>query len=153
LDLARGDEFHRLLVRHLCELLACEYAEVGILAPRRTDCIRTLALISHGKLLDNIEYDLAHTPCKNVVSRELCIYPRRVAQRFPEDRWLVDWQVESYAGTPLFAASRKVLGLICVMSKSEFADPVAVGTALQFWAPRTAAEIERQVAAGSLPGE
>ena len=146
LDAASGDDYHRLLVRHLTDSLSCEYAEVGIVS-RQTDRIRTLALISHGKLLENIEYDLAKTPCETVVSREVCIYPRRVTERFPEDRWLVDWHVESYAGIPLFASTGKVLGLICVMSKREFSNAAAVGAALQKFASRAAAEIERHQAA------
>ncbi|MCU0879293.1 MAG: ATP-binding protein [Pirellulaceae bacterium] len=145
-----GQEFYQLLALHLADSLSCEYAEVGITSPEKSNHIRTLALVSHGKLLDNIEYDLAHTPCSNVLKRELCLYPSRVQQEFPRDQWLTDWQVDSYAGTPLISASGEVLGLICVMSKRPFPDPSAVGAALQIFAVRAAAEIERERATQSL---
>ncbi|MEX2175530.1 MAG: ATP-binding protein [Pirellulaceae bacterium] len=141
---AIGDEFFRMLVRHLAELLDCEYAEVGIVTSKRKDRIRTLALVSHGELLENLEYDLKDTPCQTVIHRELCLYPSQVQASFPNDPWLVDWQVESYAGTPLFTAAGEPVGLICVMGKRPFADPSAVGAALQIFALRAAAEIERQ---------
>ena len=76
--------------------------------------------------------------------------PDHVQQRFPQDPWLVDWQVEAYAGTPLFTAAGEPLGLICVMSKRPFADPAAVGAALQIFALRAAAEIERLQTVESL---
>jgi two-component system sensor kinase FixL len=147
---ATGQEFYQLLALHLADSLGCEYSEVGIAPPDRPNHVRTLALVSHGKLLDNIDYDLAHTPCSNVLQREMCLYPSRVQQTFPRDQWLADWEVDSYAGTPLIAASGEVLGLICVMSKRPFPDPSAVGAALQIFAIRAAAEIERERATESL---
>jgi two-component system, LuxR family, sensor kinase FixL len=147
---ATGQEFYQLLALHLADSLGCEYAEVGITSPAKTNHIRTLALVSHGQLLDNIDYDLAYTPCGNVLQREMCLYPSRVQQEFPRDQWLIDWQVDSYAGTPLISASGEVLGLICVMSKRPFPDPSAVGAALQIFAVRAAAEIERERATQSL---
>lgn len=147
---ATGQEFYQLLALHLADSLGCEYSEVGILPSDRPNHVRTLALVSHGKLLDNIDYDLAHTPCSNVLQREMCLYPSRVQQAFPRDQWLADWEVDSYAGTPLIAASGELLGLICVMSKRPFSDPSAVGAALQIFAVRAAAEIERERATTSL---
>ena len=138
---ATGDEFFRLLARHLADSLDCEYAEVGVLAGAQR--IRTLALVSHGEVVPNLEYDLEGTPCFTVVNRELCLYPDRVQQRFPQDQFLVDWQVEAYAGTPLFTTAGEPLGLICVLSKRPFADPAAVSAALKIFAVRAAAEMER----------
>jgi PAS domain S-box-containing protein len=84
------------------------------------------------------------------VNRELCLFPSGVQQRFPDDHYLADWEVEAYAGTPLFTAAGKSLGLICVMSKRPFSDPGAVGAALKIFAIRAAAEIERQQTVESL---
>jgi PAS domain S-box-containing protein len=140
---ATGEEFFRLLARHLADSLGCEYAEVGVLADPGAQRIRTLALVSHGEVVPNLEYDLEGTPCFTVVNRELCLYPERVQQRFPQDQFLVDWQVEAYAGTPLFTTTGEPLGLICVLSKRPFVDPTAVSAALRIFAVRAAAEIER----------
>ena len=147
---ATGEEFFRLLVCHLADSLGCEYAEVGVVASAEVERIRTLALVSHGQVIPNLEYDLAGTPCHTVVNRELCLFPSGVQQRFPDDHYLADWEVEAYAGTPLFTAAGKSLGLICVMSKRPFSDPAAVGAALKIFAVRAAAEIERQQTVESL---
>ncbi len=147
---ATGEEFFRLLARHLADSLGCEYAEVGVLASPGAQRIRTLALVSHGEVVPNLEYDLAGTPCYTVVNRELCLYRERVQQRFPRDEFLVDWQVEAYAGTPLFTTAGEPLGLICVLSKRPFTDPGAVAAALKIFASRAAAEMERQRTVESL---
>jgi two-component system sensor kinase FixL len=140
---ATGDQFFRLLAQHLAESLDCEYAEVGVITSPEARRIRTLALVSHGEVIPNLEYDLRDTPCNTVVNRELCVYADDVQQRFPRDPLLVDWRVESYAGAPLMTTEGQPLGLICVMSKRPFADPAALGAALQIFAVRAAAEIER----------
>ena len=147
---ATGEEFFRLLARHLAHSLDCEYSEVGIVTSGQYDRVRTLALVSHGEVIGNVEYDLTGTPCNTVVNRELCVYPSRVQQTFPNDEWLVDWQVEAYAGMPLYATSGNPLGLICVMSKRPFADPAAVTASLRIFALRAAAEIERLQTVESL---
>ena len=145
-----GDEFFRLLARHLADSLGCEYAEVGVVTAPGAQRVRTLALVSHGDVVANLEYDLEGTPCDTVVNRELCVFPDRVQERFPRDPFLADWQVEAYAGTPLFTAAGEPLGLICVMSKRPFTEPAAVGATLQIFAVRAAGEIERQQTVESL---
>src|SRR5947207_10799376 len=42
--------------------------------------------------------DLSGTPCEDVVRGELCHYPTGVARRFPDDKPLVEWSIESYLG-------------------------------------------------------
>ena len=150
---ATGGEFFRLLAQHLAHSLDCEYSEVGVVMGPRPTRIRTLALVADGKLLENIEYDLTGTPCSNVVSREVCLYPSRVRQQFPDDHYLADWKVEAYAGTPLVGSTGDVLGLICVMSRRPFADPSALGAALQIYAVRASAELERQQTLASLQAQ
>lgn len=141
---ATGAAFFRLLARHLANTLQCDCAVVGVLVPQRSDRVRTLAFFADHDWLNNIEYDLAGTPCANVIARQLCVYPEGVQQLFPTDRWLADWQIESYAGTPLYDSRGQVLGLISVLSREPMDDPHAVRSALQIFATRAAAEVERQ---------
>jgi PAS domain S-box-containing protein len=141
---ATGEEFFRLLVRHLANTLQCDLAVVGVLMPGQPNRVRTLAFFANREWQTNIEYELPGTPCENVVSQGACLYAAEVQARFPDDRWLVDWKVESYAGTPLFGSRGQVLGLISVMGCTPIQATDAVRSALQIFGVRAAAEVERQ---------
>src|SRR5690606_16758666 len=58
-----GDEFFRTLVRNLAEVLGVRYAFVAEFTGVKTR-VRTLALWARDRFVDNIEYDLAGTPCE-----------------------------------------------------------------------------------------
>jgi PAS domain S-box-containing protein len=141
---ATGEAFFRLLARHLANTLQCDCALVGVLLPRGAERVRSLAFFADRQWLPTIEYDLAGTPCEQVVGRQLCLYPAGVQRLFPRDQWLIDWGIEAYAGTPLYDSRGEVLGLISVLSRSPMADPAAIRSALQIFATRAAAEVERQ---------
>lgn len=147
---ATGAAFFRLLARHLARTLGCDCAVVGVLQPGPGDRVRTLAFFADHDWLPNIEYGLEGTPCEQVVGHKLCIFPCGVQRQFPRDRWLAEWRIEAYAGTPLVDSRGCVLGLISVLSRSPLADPAAARSALQIFAARAAAEVERQQTEESL---
>src|SRR4030067_76570 len=82
---ARGEAFFPSVVKHLAKTLNVAYAIVGELSKDAPDVIKTLAVCDHGKIVDNFEYSLAHSPCENVVGQTLRCYPRDVRQQFPHD--------------------------------------------------------------------
>ena len=93
-----GVPFFRSLVRHLAAALEAEFVLVGTLQPG-SDRIKALAV--HGGEDDTFEYELAGTPCENVVERQLCFYPSGIQRMFPEDAMLGRMDAEGYVGVPL----------------------------------------------------
>ena len=53
------------------------------------------------RILENLEWDLAGTPCDDVVRGNLCHHPTGVRLKFPADTALVKLGIESYLGVPL----------------------------------------------------
>jgi signal transduction histidine kinase len=90
-----------------------------------------------------VEYDLAGTPCAEVLTGVSCFFPDRVAEQFPEDRWLVDLGVESYAGTPLRGVDGDAKGLLTIMHDRPLDTPRSPCRILDLVAGRAAAELER----------
>ena len=138
-----GEEFFRSLVRNLSLALGSPYALVAEFAgsPSR---VRTLAYWGKGAFLDDIEYDLAGTPCEDVARGELCHHPDSVQQRFPNDRPLAAMGIESYIGVPLFDGQREVLGHLAVFDTAPTRDVERGISILQIFAARAAAELERK---------
>ena len=133
-----GEEFFRSLVRNLSLALGSPYALVAEFAgsPSR---VRTLAYWGKGAFLDDIEYDLAGTPCEDVARGELCHHPDSVQQRFPNDRPLAAMGIESYIGVPLFDGQGEVLGHLAVFDTAPTRDVERGISILQIFAARAAA--------------
>jgi PAS domain S-box-containing protein len=145
-----GKAFFQPLVRCLAETLGMDYAFVGEVADTNARRVLTCARYSKGGFLENVEYDLADTPCANVVGKRLCCYPSGVQARFPRDRILGDIGAEGYIGTPLFDSTGRALGLLVVMDQAPIANPNFAESVLQIFAARAAAELERTRAEAAL---
>ncbi len=105
---------------------------------------RTLSINVDGQEGSPIEYDLAGTPCDEVVGREACYFPAAVQGRFPEDQILVALEGECYAGAPLFSAEGEPLGVLGIVDRKPWPADFPFGSLLSLFAARAAAEIERQ---------
>src|SRR5580692_2505213 len=95
-----GEEFFEDLVRHLTTAIGVPFAAISEFAGVHTR-VRTLAFWARGQIQENFEYDLAGTPCEDVMRGRLCHYPAGVKDRFPRALPLVQLGVESYLGAPL----------------------------------------------------
>jgi len=139
---ATGDAFFPALTRALAESLGVSCAFVG--EHRRPDEVCTMALWLDGQPQEEITYDLAGTPCKRVVGREVYYCPRGVQAEFPEDQMLAKLGAEAYAGVPLFTSDGRSLGLVGIVDRKPWPADFPFGSLLSLFAARAAAEMERQ---------
>ncbi|MBL6935440.1 MAG: PAS domain S-box protein [Alphaproteobacteria bacterium] len=139
-----GELFFQRLTAFLIDATGGDIALVGEVRSRDEDAVQTLAVSADGGIMENFSYDLAGTPCENVVGQSPCFYDEGVAKTFPRDHFLAEWGTESYAGAPLFSASGGALGIIAVMGRQPFDDPDLMKLLLRLVANRAAGELERQ---------
>jgi formate hydrogenlyase transcriptional activator len=137
-----GELFFESLVRHLARAIGVSYAFVAEFAGSN-ERVRTLAYWSKGKLRENVEYDLAGTPCEDVVRGGLCHHPLGVKDRFPDDRDLADMGIESYLGVPLLDGEGTVLGHLAVFDGRPMPPEPRLLFIFRIFATRAAAELER----------
>ena len=131
-----GDDFLRRLVQHLAEAMGTSQAFISEFTPPSK--IRTLAFWSHGKIVDNFEYELPNTPCEAVIHGGLRHFPSGVGKQFP-----AEVGIESYLGMPLKAQDGTILGHLCVLDEQPMpAEPRRVA-AFEIFAGRAAAELDR----------
>ena len=136
-----GVPFFRSLVRHLAAALEAEFVLVGTLQPGGE---RVKALAVHGGQDDTFEYDLAGTPCEDVVQRQLCFYPSGIQQMFPQDAMLRQMDAEGYVGVPLIDSGGRCLGLVCALTRRPLASPKLAEALLKIFAIRASSELERK---------
>jgi PAS domain S-box-containing protein len=137
-----GEAFFQSLVRHLATAIGVSYAFVAEFAGVATR-VRTLAYWGKGALLENVEFDLAGTPCEDVVRGGLCHHPHGVQRMFPRDQDLIDLGIESYLGVPLLDGEGNVLGHLAVFDQGPLpAEPRRLFV-FKIFATRAAVELER----------
>lgn len=144
LSASTGQNFFRSLTRHLATTLGVDFVFVGELTGPDKEQILSLGLYARGKYAENFRYDLAHTPCENVVSKGLCIYRNDVQRLFPKDSQLRELGVASYLGTSLRSATREVIGILVAMDRKPLKSPRRAERILESFAARAAAELERK---------
>jgi len=141
-----GEPFLRSMVASFVHVLGADHALVGELERGEDgdpDRIRTLAFFSDDERRDDFVYPLPGTPCADVVSGGLCVFPSGVRTLFPDDRILGGLAVEGYGGMPLRDSEGKTLGVLGVLFSDPIAEPELVESALTIFAARAAAELER----------
>jgi CheY-like chemotaxis protein len=67
--------------------------------------------------MPDFEYDLADTPCMDVLEGRACVFRRDVAKLFPSDALLRELGVEGYVGWPILEESGRPLGLLVGLSR------------------------------------
>ncbi len=138
-----GEAFFRLLVRHLATALEADFVFVGVLQPGG-ERIRTLAAYGDGADAPEFEYDLAGTPCANVIEKRLCSYASGIQGMFPKDLLLAQMGAEGYVGSPMIDKGGRCLGLVCALTRRPLQQPKLAEALLQIFAMRASSELERK---------
>ena len=115
------------LVGRLAQSLDVEYALIGRLAGEDPERVEVLATRAHGADARQFQYWLKDTPCEGVVSDGMLIYEEEVQSLFPKDELLVEMEIESYAGTPLFDANGEVMASWWRSARGRSKTPAACG--------------------------
>nr|MCH9638873.1 sensor histidine kinase [Betaproteobacteria bacterium] len=139
-----GQNFFRVLVKHLADVLSVQYAFVGELFGDQNDAIQTIAVWSGENYAENFQYKLAGTPCENVTVREIRCYSQDIQKMFPDDHLRVEMNAESYAGMPLLDSSGKLLGILAVLDVKSIENISLTKSLITVFADRAAVELERK---------
>jgi PAS domain S-box-containing protein len=140
-----GSEFFDQLAGNMVEALG---ASVGLIGKvnAATRSIDTISYVLDGKLMENISYDLAGSPCENVASGAICVLARDVQRLFPNNHLLFRLGIEAYVGIPLFNQFDEVAGVMAVLFTSPLHQSALVTSTLRIFAARAASELDRQQA-------
>lgn len=139
-----GEKFFQSLTEYLFNILRADYAYIAEVVPEKPNFVRTLSFIADGKNIDNIEVNIAGTPCEKAIADNICSCPSGVRSLFPYARIMAEMHVEGYVGKLLYSSSGKKLGLITVMYRRPVENIGIVESTLRIFAARAAAEIERR---------
>ena len=141
-----GEEFFRVCVRYLAELLHIKYALIAEFVDGEEPKANVLAFWAGDDFGPNFDYILAGTPYGLVIDNGLQIYDSRIQKQFPEDADLVTLGAESYLGIAICDSQGKTIGHLAGLHTQPLNRSHEEQEAiLKIFAARSAAEIERQL--------
>jgi formate hydrogenlyase transcriptional activator len=138
-----GADFFPSLVRHLAAALRVRFAFVTESVDGANTRVRSLAFWKGERFGDSFEYEVAGTPCHQVLEGKVAFYPRDVQRLFPRDRDLVELGAESYLGIPIFGATGQVIGHLAILHDKPMEQDDRGVAILRIFAARAGAELER----------
>lgn len=150
-DLAHGftsvssDNYFSELTLYIANTLGAKYVLVGRIEQTDIDRVHTIAMCQDGKIVDNVTYDLADTPCQDVFSGELCYFPSGVQYEYPKDLMLQEMGAIAYAGVPLLDSKGTPIGILTILHDTPLEDRTVIESILKVFAPRSASELERML--------
>jgi PAS domain S-box-containing protein len=142
-----GEAFFRALVRHFAAALDVPCAFISECDGWPPKNARTLAYWLRDDFRENIEFELAGTPCEAVYSNGHPVFHASgVGKLFPRDK-----AYESYYGVPIFGTRGEVIGHMAFFNDREMKEQdVLTDAVYQIFTTRAAAEIERKAALDRL---
>ncbi|PYT95425.1 MAG: hypothetical protein DMG38_27105 [Acidobacteria bacterium] len=143
-----GSDFFQSLVQHMAQALRARYALVTACDDQKR--ARTLAFWKGDGFGEDFEFDIADTPCENVLHGEVCHYREGLQGLFPLDKLVADWHAESYLGVPMLDHSNRVIGHIAILDNKPMDADLRTIDLLKIFASRGAAELKRQKAEDEL---
>ncbi len=151
-----GEAFFQALTEHLAQALGVEYAfvtEISVWKNQQPKAVKTLSCWHQSQIVENFEYELDNTPCRNIFTKEtleqrqpiFCIpeglsrlYPNALAKGY-------------FLGIALREKELKTpLGHICLEGDGALKNVALARAILSFLAMRVSAELERHRAETAL---
>ncbi len=139
-----GEEFFKALIEQLAHILQADGVGISVLQENETGVAETLIFWLNGELQPNVRYELAGTPCEQVIGEKVCTFGSDVQSRFPEDDMLRQMGIEAYVGVPLFDSAGRALGLQFALYQKPIANASFEESVMRIFAARVSLEIERQ---------
>lgn len=137
-----GESCYRAIVEKLATVVGVEEAFLTECCDNPATRVRMLAYWVERKFTDCQQFDLAGTPCENVIHGAQQVFmSRRVASRWPLES---KYGTEGYLGMPCFDTSGVVIGHIACKSAREIRGTLPHHAILRLFAMRAAVEMERQ---------
>lgn len=138
-----GKEFFETVVLQLSDILKADYTLIGVMSDKEETKMKTLAFCAKGEIKDNIEHELAGTPCERIFAKENFICEEGLIEQYPNVQLFKNMNIEGYVGVPLFDSQGESLGIVIAMFNEKVKDAHLSESILQIFASRISSEIER----------
>ena len=139
---ATGYKYFSVLTELLCKSFGVSMAMVARIDKDNNRAI-SLNCWNKGQNIEDLSFDLEVSPSQNVMRGYTTFYPSNLAEMFPDDKFIRQYNIVGYLGTPVFCAAGEVCGLLILMDNKPMEEIPNSRYVLSIFASRAGAEFER----------
>lgn len=144
-----GKAFYSAISKHIAKLLRMDYIFIAELNAKKNSM--TIAGGYNEDIdLEGITYSLEGTPCSDVLCSGTSVYPKNVCDYYPEDKMLLDMNIQGYLGAVISGKDGEPLGIMVALSKKEIETKQALLCLFELFIDRVAVEIMKDASERSL---
>ncbi len=152
LDFTKEEAFFNQCLTSLAKLFGAKFAFIGLFGNPEKTKIKTYAVWAGDRFVDNFEYELEGTPCQDVLDLKEELINENAAKRYPDDKLLIQMEIDSYFGAPLISPNGSMMGLVSVMHNNPLNPDLNLRPILKIYANRIALEMQRKREEEELQG-
>lgn len=143
LNISDDGDFFAKITQSLASVLQCQHLFIASL---NQDCsvATTLAYAINGEIADNFEYELAGTPCENVFLKGVHLHNANLQDYYPGDQFLIENDIHSYVGTPLFNNLGDPIGIVVALYREKLESLEDVQTVFEVVSNLLTNELQRR---------
>jgi diguanylate cyclase (GGDEF)-like protein/PAS domain S-box-containing protein len=138
------DLFFDQLNKNMSEALMADISFIARIVSNEPLKSSTVSAIAKGNKIDNFEYFIEDTPCKNIVLENEYLSFCDEHFLFPNSSVINNIFVSYFAGFKLVNSKGDLIGQICLLFSNPLKDIAYVSSTIKIFAARASAEIERQ---------
>src|SRR5688572_7388401 len=131
--------------KYLASIISVKFLIIGRTNLPEADKIDTVCFLNYGKPMPNLTYSLKGTPCQDAYDYGVCYYPVGVKEEFPNDKDLVEMNINSYMGTALINQASETIGLIALLHDKTISNPGFIEHLLTLVSPVVEMYLENKV--------
>lgn len=132
------------MVTALTEVLGFHYAFIGMYNSD-TDEITIRAMSIANKLQQPFGYAIIDTPCGDVIRNGSLAVSDDIQEEYPEDHYLVDWEVDAYVGVALKNGKNETIGHLAVMDTKPIENSPFITSLLSIFSYRLGVKMEHEI--------
>lgn len=137
-----GHAFFESLVCNMTKTMGADMLFVGELG--NSSDVTILAGTVDGAALNRFTYSLENTPCNHTTNQsDLCVYPDRVDELFPNDLALVEGKFKGYVGQSLRDETGQPVGILVALWRRPITNHAEASALMAIYGGRAAAELLR----------
>ncbi|RXP54279.1 PAS domain S-box protein [Lutibacter sp. HS1-25] len=108
--------------KFLAELLEINHVLIKSISLEDPDSANAVSYYKNGIFINDVPLNLKNTPCKNVNKKGFCNFSSNIQAKFPQNTFLIENEINSYGGYPLWGSNNEKIGLIVLMDNKPFKD-------------------------------
>jgi diguanylate cyclase (GGDEF)-like protein/PAS domain S-box-containing protein len=142
-DAASAPDFFVTILTALADAIGAQQAVISLIDSDNPAEATTHTYLINGRIQPNISYALQDTPCHDVMDENFCFMSTGAQQRYPRDKLLIQYNIDSYLGVGIKNAQGKPIGILVLLAEHPLPISPQISSLLLIFADRIGGELRR----------